>query len=290
MRRILCLFIMVVTLLCGCKSTEVQPVINEIVYDSETFKIPSEPTEKPIEPAETEVVEIEEEVAEKEPENKPEPEEKPPVVIPEIKPLAEGERVRVALTFDDGPSKHTERLLDIFANYGGKGSFFVIGNSIEGNEATVNRILNEGHELGNHTWNHKKLTKLTSQEITDEIVITKEKILEVTGYECNIVRPPYGAFDEKVKGVCEELNMPIITWSVDPVDWKTRDKDAICADVLNGVKDGAIILCHDLYGTTVDAMEYVIPKLTECGYELVTVSELLGELEPGKVHRKTKGL
>lgn len=283
MRRILCMVIVIVLLLCGCKYNGIQPVINDVPTDE---KIYDEPLKEPESPIIEEEPEIEEVVVE-EPEKEPEPEEIPPVVIPEITPLAEGERVRIALTFDDGPGKHTEKLLDIFANYGGKASFFVIGDQIDKRPDVVRRIINEGHQIGNHTWSHQKLTKLeTPEEIKNEILFAKDKIFEVTGYECNIVRPPYGAFDDNIKSICEELKMPLVTWSVDTLDWKTKNKDAVCRDVLNGVKDGAIILCHDLHETTVDAMEYIVPKLTECGYELVTVSELLGEMTPGKVHRK----
>jgi len=221
--------------------------------------------------------------------------EKEPIVIgpvervePVVKLNPDGTKPKIALTFDDGPSAHTERLLDVFASCGGKGTFFIIGDQIEGRENVVRRIVNEGHGLGNHTWNHRKLTKLKKQEIIDELVMTKAKILEVTGVECNMVRPPYGSFNDEVKEICKELEMPIVNWSVDTLDWKTRHEDLIYNAVVEGAKNGAIILCHDLHETTVNAMADVIPKLVESGFELVTVPELLGELEPGKVHRKLK--
>ena len=196
----------------------------------------------------------------------------------------------VALTFDDGPSTHTDRLLDIFKKNGGKGTFFVVGYMIEGKEDTLKRIAKEGHEIGNHSWNHKQLTTLDEQGITDQIMKTRAKIYEATGIDCHIMRPPYGAFNDAVKAVAAKLGVPFINWSVDTVDWKTKNADAVYNEVMKNVKDGSIILCHDLHKTTVDAMERVIPKLIEEGYQLVTVSELLSytneELEAGKVYYK----
>lgn len=196
----------------------------------------------------------------------------------------------LALTFDDGPSAHTDRLLDIFKTYGGKGTFFVLGNLIDGRKNTLIRISDEGHEIGNHSWDHRKMTNLTTQEITDEIMMARAKIYDVTGKDCLIVRPPYGAWNDDVKAVGKELGVAFVNWSVDTLDWKSRDAEAVYNEIINNASDGAIILCHDLHETTVDAMETVIPKLIEDGYQLVTVSELMSfskkPLEPGKIHYK----
>lgn len=203
--------------------------------------------------------------------------------IDETKPM-------IALTFDDGPSAHTNRLLDIFAKYGGKGTFFVLGNTLDNRKDTLKRIVNDGHEIGNHSWSHRQFTNLSKEEITDQIMMTRDKIYEITGYDCKIVRPPYGACNDTVKAVGKELGMTYVCWSVDTLDWKSKNADAVYKEVMDYVSDGAIILCHDLHKTTVDAMEKVIPDLIEKGYQLVTVSELLSrgsnEIAVGKVYYK----
>ena len=196
----------------------------------------------------------------------------------------------VALTFDDGPSKHTAHLLDIFATYGGKGTFFVVGNLIDNRADTVKRIADESHEVAGHSWSHRQLTKLTPSELTDQIMTTRAKIYEVTGVDSTVIRPPYGAFNSDVKEVCANLGIVMVNWSIDTLDWKNKNADMVYNAIMKDVKDGAIILCHDLHSTTVDAMERVIPDLIEQGYQLVTVSELLSygdeEVCAGNVYNK----
>lgn len=192
---------------------------------------------------------------------------------------------KVALTFDDGPSIHTDRLLDLFAKYGGKGTFFVVGNLIDRHPDTVRRVVNEGHEISSHGWDHRQLTSLDSQAITDQIMMTRAKIYDITGVDTLIMRPPYGSCDNSVKAVGRELGVAFINWSVDTLDWKTKNADSIYDEIVRNTNEGSIILCHDLYKTTVDAMERVIPKLIQEGYELVTVSELLNNcIEPGELY------
>lgn len=194
----------------------------------------------------------------------------------------------VALTFDDGPSIHTDRLLDIFARYGGKGTFFVIGNLIDSRKSTLKRIVHEGHEIGNHSWSHRQFTNLSEEEITDQIMMTRAKIYDVTGVDTLIVRPPYGALNDTVKAVGVKAGVSFVNWSVDTLDWKNKNAAAVRKEIMSCISDGAIILCHDLHKTTVDAMETVIPELIEKGYQLVTVSELFEHsdktLEAGKVY------
>ena len=196
----------------------------------------------------------------------------------------------IALTFDDGPSKHTDRLLDIFAAHGGKGTFFVVGNLIENRSDTVERIVLEGHQVAGHSWDHRQLIKLGEEEVTHQIMATRAKIYETTGADATVLRPPYGSVNEEIKNVCVQLGVTIVNWSMDTLDWKYKDADKIYNTIINEVKDGDIILCHDLHGTTVDAMERVIPALIEQGYQLVTVSELLSygdkEITAGNVYTK----
>ena len=196
----------------------------------------------------------------------------------------------IALTFDDGPSKHTERLLDIFSEHGGKATFFVVGNLIDNCPETLQRMVTDGHEIGGHSWDHRQLTKLSSEDITDEIMNTRAKIYSITGVDTIIMRPPYGSYNDEIKRICAENGIVMINWAVDTLDWKTRNADKVYNAIMSQVKDGDIILCHDLYDTTVDAMERVIPDLIAQGYQLVTVSELLSygeeDVKAGTVHTK----
>jgi peptidoglycan/xylan/chitin deacetylase (PgdA/CDA1 family) len=119
-------------------------------------------------------------------------------------------------------------------------------------------------------------------------MMTRAKIYDITGKDCLIMRPPYGACNDDVKAVAKTLGVSFINWSVDTLDWKTKNADAVYNEIIDNVSDGAIILCHDLHKTTVDAMERVIPKLISEGYQLVTVSQLMEysekQLEPGKLY------
>ncbi len=198
------------------------------------------------------------------------------------------EKPMIALTFDDGPSVHTPRLLNIFKKHGGKGTFFVVGNLLDNNKLTAKRIVKEGHEIASHSWSHPDMSKISLEKVRDEMAQTHQKIYDITGVEPKIIRPPYGAYNETVCYVAHTCKESVITWSVDTLDWKTRNADAVYRAVMNSAYDGAIILCHDLHGTTVDAMEKVIPDLIKRGYQLVTVSQLLTvkgiEMEAGKVY------
>jgi len=196
----------------------------------------------------------------------------------------------IALTFDDGPSRHTARLLDIFETYGGKGTFFVVGNLIENGEETIIRMAENGHEIGGHSWDHRQLTKLSEEEMNDQLLTTRAKIYEFTGIDSKMIRPPYGSYNDQLKAVCKQNDMYMVNWSVDTLDWKYRDADMLYDTIMSEVKDGAIILCHDLHGSTVDAMERIIPDLIAKGYQLVTVSELLScgdtEIIAGTVYNR----
>lgn len=211
-----------------------------------------------------------------------------PEKIPDTSPQLDKSKPMIALTFDDGPSKHTDRLLDIFSKHGGKGTFFVVGNLIDSKKDTLLRIANEGHEIGNHSWDHRQLTKLSDQEITDQIMMTRAKIFDITGVDTTIMRPPYGACNDDVKAIGSETGVAFVNWSIDTLDWKNKDVNAIYNEIIANAKDGDIVLCHDLHKTTVDAMEIVIPKLIDEGYQLVTITELMqysdSPFEAGKMY------
>lgn len=194
----------------------------------------------------------------------------------------------IALTFDDGPSAHTERLLDIFKTYGGKGTFFVMGSILDSRQEALRRIANDGHEIGNHSWSHSSFVESSTGAVRNEIMNTRNKIYEITGVDSILVRPPHGACNERIQALGKELGVSFINWTVDTLDWKTKNANAVYKEIMDYVADGNIVLCHDLHKTTVDAMERAIPDLIEKGYQLVTVLELLtcrgGEIIPGNIY------
>lgn len=194
----------------------------------------------------------------------------------------------VALTFDDGPSKKTERILDVLEQYGAHATFFVVGTQLEKFQELTKRASDLGCEVGNHTYNHKNLTKISPDEIREQINGVNALVLEATGREMALVRPPYGAGikDETVK---KNVPYPLIMWTIDTLDWSTRDTESTLAVIRQEVKDGSIVLMHDLYDATAAAVETIVPELIEQGYQLVTVSEMFAAkgiaLEPGKYYR-----
>ncbi len=208
-------------------------------------------------------------------------------ISPQKTPNNPSGKKMIALTFDDGPSAHTDRLLNILKKHDSKATFFVLGNLVDRRPETLIRMRDEGHQISSHGWDHRQLTKLNSQQIKDQIMMTRAKVFDITGVDPRVMRPPYGSCNDTVKEVGKELGVSYVNWSVDTLDWKTKNANKIYNEIVKHANDGAIILCHDLYGTTVDAMEKVIPKLIEDGYELVTVDELMsqnGGLEAGKLY------
>lgn len=184
-------------------------------------------------------------------------------------------RPRIALTFDDGPHPvYTPALLDGLKERGVQATFFVVGKNIEGNEEIIRRMDEEGHLIGNHTWDHVKITGLPAEEACSQLVRTSEKIREITGKNTEYVRPPFGAWDKKLD--CGFDMFPVL-WSVDPLDWTTKNTDTVVQKVLEGAGDGEIILLHDYYQSSVDAALRIVDALTEQGYEFVTVDELVLE-------------
>lgn len=194
----------------------------------------------------------------------------------------------IALTFDDGPNKNTTiPILDTLKQYNGVGTFFILGNRIKNNENLLKRMILEENEIGNHTFNHKQLTTVSSSEVKSQIDKTQNIVLEVTGSKPKIMRPTYGSYNSKLKS---QIDMPMILWSIDTLDWKSRDAKKVATHVLDNVKDGDIILMHDIYESTADAVKILVPELISRGYQLVTVSELYelkGEaLQVGNVYSR----
>lgn len=178
----------------------------------------------------------------------------------------------VALTFDDGPSKYTNKILDVLKKYDACGTFFVIGNKVDFYDETLNRMIKEGSEIGNHSYNHKWLNRLSEQEFKDEINKTQEEVKKATGFTPKLFRPTYGGYSDKLKSYTD---LVFILWDVDSSDWKVKSKEKILNNILPNVKNGSIILMHDNHQYALNAIEPVVKALQEKGYKFVTVSELL---------------
>lgn len=180
----------------------------------------------------------------------------------------------VALTFDDGPNHlTTPKVLDALEKYGACATFFVLGNRINDKTAPIlERMVYAGCEIGNHSYDHPILSNLTSKEIGDQIYRTDSKIQSVCGVVPAVIRPPYGSANQKVLSL---LTRPVIIWSVDPVDWQTRNTKKTVSHVLSRVDSGDIVLMHDIYSSTANAVEPILEELSKRGYQFVTVSELL---------------
>jgi len=217
----------------------------------------------------------------------PEPESPPPQPsqLPKPQPPRDDGEKLIALTFDDGPSKDTERLLDILSQNDSQATFFIVGYKIASYEQTIKKIAEQGSEVAGHSWNHPDLRKLSEENIKQELQSTHNAIFNITGIYPSIYRAPYGAFNEKVQNVSKELGLALIQWNIDPNDWKVRNANIVYDNIMSSVKDGCIVVCHDTHPTTIDAMERIIPDLIAEGYKIVTVSELLQSTEPGTVYR-----
>lgn len=177
----------------------------------------------------------------------------------------------VALTYDDGPSIYTPRVLKTLKENNAVATFFVVGNRVPTYSDTVKKAHDMGCEIGNHTYEHKSLPNLSETEVKRQISKTNKEVKKAIGEKPVIMRPTGGATNTNIK---KWVGMPSIIWSVDTLDWKTRNADSTRRAVLNRVKDGDIVLMHDLYSATASASETIIPELVKRGYQLVTVSEL----------------
>lgn len=179
----------------------------------------------------------------------------------------------IAFTFDDGPKTDTTNaILDILEENGAKATFFVQGVNIGAKtEPVLKRMVSLGCQIGNHSVSHEDLRTLDEEGIHKQIDPNNEKILEITGRPCRLIRPPYGGTDEHVTAAVEQ---PLIMWEIDTLDWKSRDSEKIIPIVREQITDGTIVLMHDLYPSTVEACRVLIPELVKKGYQFVTVSEL----------------
>lgn len=191
----------------------------------------------------------------------------------------------IALTFDDGPNYNTSKVIDVLNKYDIKATFFVLGSRAINNKDILKKMADSGMEIGNHTYNHLLLTKYDENKIRSEIEDTSEVIYSATKKRPKLLRPSYGSINNKIKKVA---NMPIIIWDIDTLDWKYHNSKRITSRIVNKVRDGDIILMHDIYSASLNALSNIIPILQDNGYEFVTIDELFYykgiSLENGKVY------
>lgn len=192
----------------------------------------------------------------------------------------------VAFTFDDGPSKYTLDIANILEEYNASATFFEVGYNIKAHPEITKELSERGFEIANHTTDHSKLTKLTEAKYLSKINDNNAIFKELTGKDMPYLRPPYGSYNDKIKA---SAGVPIVTWSLDTRDWESRNKDKVIEMVINNIKEGDIILFHDLYESTRDAVKELMPLLKEQGYQAVSVGELFKSkgitLEAGTSYR-----
>lgn len=183
----------------------------------------------------------------------------------------DGSKPMVALTYDDGPSIYTNSIIDTFEEYGQKCTFFIVGDRIAQNEEVSKREAALGYQQGNHTYGHNRLTSLDEAGIKEKLKKTDDELIRISGKPSTCLRPPEGRYNDTVKAAC---GVPIILWSIDSRDWESRDCDKVCEQVIGKVKDGDIVLMHDLYKSTAEATKKIVPELVKAGFQLVTVEEM----------------
>lgn len=189
----------------------------------------------------------------------------------------------IALTFDDGPnSRYTPQILDILEKHHAIATFFVIGQQISSHEEVIKRMIEVGNQIGIHTFTHRNLTKLKDKDIKEEIT-QSATLLKQFNYTSTLVRPPYGAYNQQV---IDSIDYPLILWNIDTRDWESLNTQSIVKLVKENVADGDIILFHDMYPTTVDAIQELVPYLLDEDYQLVTINELKEYRQNSKIKQK----
>ncbi|MGG3914273.1 polysaccharide deacetylase family protein [Rossellomorea vietnamensis] len=185
----------------------------------------------------------------------------------------------VALTFDDGPDPHvTPRILNVLNEHDVPATFFMLGSQAEKYPAVAKSVAEAGHEIGNHTDHHKDLTKIGREQMVQEILASRQKIIGATEEIPVILRPPYGAINRDVETIANDNGTSLVLWSVDSLDWKNKNAAAINSVVEKEIAPGAIILLHDVHSTTADALPTLLTTLEKEGYRFLTVSQLQSKL------------
>lgn len=200
------------------------------------------------------------------------------------------EKKAVALTFDDGPSgEKTNRIVELLEQNKAHATFFMVGNKMNYGASTIKNVLDKGNEIGSHSYAHANMKRQKKANLLADEAKTNEIFKSITGTDLLYTRPPYGAINTTVK---DNLDTIFITWNLDTEDWLHRDKNYIVDYVMENVSDGDIILMHDSYDSTVEAVEELLPKLYAAGYQVVSVSELASiadkNLEKHTIYRSFK--
>jgi peptidoglycan/xylan/chitin deacetylase (PgdA/CDA1 family) len=191
----------------------------------------------------------------------------------------------VALTFDDGPTPYTDRLVDVLTEAGAKATFFMIGNKVAANPEGAKRVAEAGMEIGNHTWEHPDMTAIDAQYVPDQLAKANAAITAATGQTPVLWRPAGGLTNDAVNAVAAKEGLSGILWDVIPFDWiNDADTAATRYMLMTQIKPGSVVLLHDTDSSTVDLVQQFIPVLKANGYHLVTVSQLLGSRAPGSVY------
>ena len=179
----------------------------------------------------------------------------------------------LALTFDDGPSEHTDRLLDILKNSDTRASFFPLGHRVWAFSGQIARMAEEGHDVGSHSWIHRNLPRFSFATILDDLSGTTNVVQSVTDKPVRFFRPPYGNTNHNVNNIITDLNQQTVLWSIDPWDWQNKDAIYICDHVASHAHPGGVVLLHDIYDTSVDATQCIIDRLSY-DYAFVNLSTL----------------
>ena len=190
----------------------------------------------------------------------------------------------IAMTFDDGPhATNTPKLLDMAAQRHIKLTFFVLGECVEHNPAVLQREVAEGHEIGNHSWSHPNLAKLSDEAVRSQLQRTEDIIVKTAGVKPKLMRPPYGELTKRQRiWVNHDFGYKVILWDVDPLDWKRPGPSVVARRIIAGTRPGSIILSHDIHPPTIEAMPQVFDTLLAKGFKFVTVSELLAMNKGGE--------
>lgn len=185
----------------------------------------------------------------------------------------------IALTFDDGPSQYTEEIIDILKENEVNATFFILGNKVDSYQEVLIKSVRNGNELGNHSYNHKWLSRLSTPELIRQIDRTQKVIEEKIQYTPRYLRPTYGSTTNRIR---KNTNLEIALWTVDTKDWKIHNIHRIVERATKNIEDGDIILMHDIFERSMEALKSIIPELKKQGFQFVTMSEL----EEVKILRK----
>lgn len=191
--------------------------------------------------------------------------------LEKVNSIIEMNKKVIALTFDDGPSSYTEEIISILKENNAVATFFILGNKVKTYENVLRKSLEYGNELGNHTFNHKWLTKLNDEDIKKQIDDTQDIIYETLGYTPVLFRPSYGSINKRVR---DDISLEVVLWNIDTMDWKYKSVSKIRDRATINAEDGSIILMHETYERTKKALPEIIQILKEKDFVFVTISEL----------------